>query len=532
MCRGRKWYALIGVIGGLAVLLLGVRPTHALYLDEGKTMQLAGVFYNQVRFRTEEPRGLNANVGDWSLMQHRYYVDPQFQAEVLPWLRQLPVGAELMDMLQIDGARFFFNPRFEYDGIYDYGPDAFRDDLSPSLQKGNRLQIFEIYGQVEMFDSRLNIRGGRQNLSWGETDIFRLLDRINPLDDGFGGFLLDLDERRRPLTMLRVGLGLGDIPEWDVYNNTLEAFIAPDKRLGAGVAGAWGVASDAMSPELAPTYHASLGDRTLAGAQLDRPDVSLQDSRWGVRFMTTWKDIIFTLAHLSTYPDAPTLSLESRVGEDGLDPIFKLRFPNIQVTGLSASGPVSSFQVPVLRDLTYTIFRTEIAGFFGEPFFIEDINMAMGRRLPKRDVIRAVLGFDHTQWIRPINPYNTFSFSVQQFYSNIQGNTRGMKVPLVTSGHEGKPLNRFVDVDKESLTSTAIISSLFNASYFFNLAQIQPQFVYVYNWEGAWLFQPGLTFIRDPWRLRIQWNWIDGRLVDVGLLQDKDNLAIRIDYLL
>ena len=39
--------------------------------------------------------------------------------------------------------------------------------------------------------------------AWGETDIFRLLDNINPLDDSFGGFFIALDERRMPIEMVR-----------------------------------------------------------------------------------------------------------------------------------------------------------------------------------------------------------------------------------------------------------------------------------------------------------------------------------------
>ena len=49
----------------------------------------------------------------------------------------------------------------------------------------------------------LFLRLGRQNLAWGETDVFRLLDNINPLDDSFGGFFIALDERRVPLAMVR-----------------------------------------------------------------------------------------------------------------------------------------------------------------------------------------------------------------------------------------------------------------------------------------------------------------------------------------
>src|SRR5712691_7942314 len=128
----KRWYAPLGLLGWLVGSFLIVQPANAIYLDDEKTIQLSGVFYNQVRLRTEEPRGLNTKVGDWNLLQHRYFVDPQLQAEVLPWLQHLPFGAALAEALHIDGVRFFFNPRFEYDGVYDYGPRAFQQ-LPPHL---------------------------------------------------------------------------------------------------------------------------------------------------------------------------------------------------------------------------------------------------------------------------------------------------------------------------------------------------------------------------------------------------------------
>ena len=143
MRGGKRRSALVGLVGGLALSLLLIRPVRATYLDEGNTIQLTGVFYNQLRLRTVEPRRFNTKVGDWTPLQHRYFVDPQLRADVLRWIDKLPVGAEFAKVFRLDEARFFFNPRFEYDGVYDYGPDAFRDKLPPSLQKGNRFRLFE-----------------------------------------------------------------------------------------------------------------------------------------------------------------------------------------------------------------------------------------------------------------------------------------------------------------------------------------------------------------------------------------------------
>ena len=54
-------------------------------------------------------------------------------------------------------------------------------------------------------------RLGKQQLSWGKTDAFRLQDKINPLDFGYRNVFPDLEERRIPQLALDVIYSAGDI---------------------------------------------------------------------------------------------------------------------------------------------------------------------------------------------------------------------------------------------------------------------------------------------------------------------------------
>ena len=76
---------------------------------------------------------------------------------------------------------------------------------------------------------------------------------------------------------------------------------------------------------------------------------------------------------------APQLLASTAMGTLSL----KLKFPNIQIVGLTATTPLTPL------NLNYTVLRTEVAGFFGDPFFIEKQNFRLGVPIPKRDVIRA-----------------------------------------------------------------------------------------------------------------------------------------------
>lgn len=534
MRKGSKWVTL-GLVGWLTVNVLSLRAGEAFFLDDSRTLFLTGSFYTQLRLRTEENQRYQVNVGDWTMMQHRYFVDPQLRASVLPWLQNSPLGADVLEALRLDEATFFFNPRFEYEGVYDYGPDAYRDQTPVPQQKVNRFDLYEMYGVLGFFNGRFNLKVGRQNLSWGETTAFRLIDRINPLDARTGGSLIPLDERRLPLMMVRATLGLGDMPAWDVYNIALEAFIAPDKRIPQAAPGRtpFGVLGAPSPPGFPPTLTAELGrlaamGRSRAGNQLDRPDVSLGDSRMGVRLLWTWRDASFTLAHMSTYADANSFSQALRLNREGR-PYIKLGLPNMQITGMTVSRPLPA-------PFTYTVFRSEIAGFFGEPVFIEKENFSLhdpelrqgngGGPLPKRDMIRGVIGLDHSQWIRALNPTQTFAISGQFFYTNILGSMQGLKIPRADLA------GRFTDQDRESFLNTLSVSTNYSPNYFFNLAQLQPSLALQYDWEGATLIQPALLFLRDPWRFRIEYSWIGGQFTSIGFNKDKDNLAFRIDYLL
>ena len=150
--------------------------------------------------------------------------------------------------------------RGEYEGIYDFGATTFsqngesRQEIeeilrqSPTFagdvqdtaqtilsQKRNRLRnvasyrnrLFQVYGDIEV--GPLFLRIGRQNLVWGETDVFRLLDNINPVDNSFGGFFIDLDERRVPLNMARASYFLGTFGPFD--QTFLEGYIAADNTV-------------------------------------------------------------------------------------------------------------------------------------------------------------------------------------------------------------------------------------------------------------------------------------------------------------
>lgn len=44
--------------------------------------------------------------------------------------------------------------------------------------------------------------------------------------------------------------------------------------------------------------------------------------------------------------------------------------------------------------------------------------------------------------------------------------------------------------------------------------------------------QPQVTFIRDPFRLTLQYNYLDGQYNGIGFLRDRDNFIVQLEYVI
>ncbi len=182
----------------------------------------------------------------------------------------------------------------------------------------NQIALFEWYFNITK--GPLFIRIGRQNLSWGETDGFRLLDQINPLDNFFGGFLVPLDERRVPLNMLRAQWSFGTVGP--ISDLTLEGFVSPDRHTSAyyGLAPNYWTPYTVTSPVMVarercggpvfgqaspgPTSDQA-GNGQPCSFRAQGPHSNLADSRGGGRIVGTIHDFTFSIAHYYTWQDGP-----------------------------------------------------------------------------------------------------------------------------------------------------------------------------------------------------------------------------------
>ncbi len=655
----KAWWGV--VVGALTAVLFWRPPAGAVPLDKDGDIKLGVRTYVNARIGTErthdgardpEDPGVSTSA-TWPrsaaghLRQNRFFAEVELKHD-LDRLRLNGVGplSLLNDLpFKIRDLSYGLTYRGEGDGIYDWGPKEFStarefkrlaqaDPPNPFIgpplfpngfqqtpydiyrirhnlrKKGvHRSRLFQAYLDMKVGD--FFFRFGRQLLSWGETDAFRLLDNINPLDASFGGFLVPLDERRVPLDMLRAQYYWGDLgPLSEIF---FEGYIAIDNKVGfiPGVPNG--------SPWALPSQGAPTNDTLSIKIQ---PSRTFSDARGGGRVVFNLFDATFSLAHYYTYFDTPAVQVFTTQQLDAQDRVLPFIFgindklpcptpgdptrpdysnmncgspihavqtaPRVQVSGIT-----TTFALPQY----YSVIRSELAYFKDEPSFQEEdlnpfeFNLGQfttarrtaagrrnhGRRL-LRDSINFVLGIDRNQWIRWLNPHQTFFISTQFFYKHIKnaapdgplycnqelvdrgicksvavravdnqtGQVREYPAPnpnrqvlpiyldAIDFNYNGSVFPKlepvFISQPADSFLHTLFIGTSYRSG------MVNPSFTFFYDWGGAIVYQPALTIVYDPFRFAIDYSILDAHMYKggsgVSLLKDRDNVQFRFEYVI
>lgn len=459
-----------------------------------------------------------------NLRQNRFFLELEWKHNLSRLQREGFGPLAMLNELpfRVRNLRYSITYRGEGDGLYDWGPSQYRTaeqyrqcatntvrgclDSNPATGYGfrpdhgnpeiaasdqahirrirrrlrndgtHRSRLFQAYVEADV-GQRGWFRFGRQVLSWGETDAFRLMDNINPIDSSFGGFLVPLDERRVPLDMLRVTYRLGSIGP--MYDTFIDMYGAVDNSVahkpGTPPGGPWGLPNTGTP-----------GSNTES--VIINPRRNFRDMRGGGRFVFNIGDGTFSLAHYYTYTDIPTVQTFVRplfpnkrgvVTEDTAFPDARgdLRWsvqayqkaPLTQITGATMT-----FAAPSL----YSILRGEVAFFNNEarfkqsnvdPFIYHFFDRYSSSSIPNGDgfttfrdpnaplrelppgvltracgaivdgvntgvdpalcqttggkrtgeSIKAVVGWDTNQFIRWLNSHQSFFISTQFFYQRL-----------------------------------------------------------------------------------------------------------------
>jgi hypothetical protein len=206
------------------------------------------------------------------------------------------------------------------------------------------------------------------------------------------------------------------------------------------------------------------------------------------------------------------------------------------------------------------IIRSEFAYFSNEPRYRQsEIDPFVIYRSPGRprrgarrrgDSVNFVVGIDLNQFLRVLNPHQSIFISTQFFYKHLVnaadsgklkfGNfsvEEGEVLPVPARFVQPELLNQFYATEPVYVrqpTDQFLQTLLIGTSYL--SSQVNPQFLVFYDWGGALLFQPGVTFVRDPFRFTVDYTIIHANTLKGGsgisLLRDRDNIQFRLEYVL
>jgi len=319
-----------------------------------------------------------------------------------------------------------------------YGDQKLSELESPEFN--DRLDfIRELYAR-KTFDlgdgKNLFVKVGKQQVVWGRTDLFRVLDVINPVDFSRNNIYDELSDIRIPMWIAQVEYRMGASESMQdrnlqfVWNfdkfrpNNLGQCGTPNVILDAGcffrgMANLWdngGTVANFANVAPGTLLATNFGPGQIGLNEVHLPSWSLKNTQFGVKYEgVTQGGLSFSLNALTYRSQLPSLRGGKRATNSFTGEFrnawpylisFDMHFPRVNLLGGSMD-----FQVP---DANAAV-RVEAAFTDGEEF----ANTAKPELYSKNRVFRAVIGVDRPTFIPFISETAATLISGQLFYQHI-----------------------------------------------------------------------------------------------------------------
>ncbi len=349
--------------------------------------------------------------------------------------------------------------------------DADLDDLRFPEFTDDHGWLREIYIDATMpvnNGDEINFRIGRQQVVWGRTDLFRVLDQVNPIDFSIQSIYEEFEDSRIPVGIFSAEYRAGAVGAFDDLNlqliwnfekfrpNVLGQGGQPYNILLAGdlfraLKNCWdngctinnfatGLAPDGNLATDFPRHVVGIRDIHMPGWDFDQG---------GVRLEGVFRSVGFSFNAMTFYSQLPSL----RGGIEGDNPFLGNMIPrefcppstpseglwspafNLCPLGFNPFDPtdvprgervrpfVPAFDIYFPRvtlvgasadfyiDPVKSAFRVEVAHTSGEEF----ADTSKTRLFSESDVVRWVIGWDRPTYFKWLNPKRTFLLSGQIF---------------------------------------------------------------------------------------------------------------------
>ena len=349
---------------------------------------------------------------------------------------------------------------------------------------------------IPVGDNTLAFRIGRQQLVWGRTDLFRVLDVVNPVDYSRNNIYDDLQDIRIPMGMVRADYRMGAKGPFDDLNFQGIVVVEPWRANNLGQAGStneplqaadffralktcWdnGCSVGNFAPSLGLNT-VNFGPGHIGISRVDLPDYTVSNMPVGGKVEGEYKGVGFSVNALTYRSQMPSLHGAQDGSSHSFD--FAMEFPRINLVGGSVDFNIEQIDTAVRMESVYT---------HGEEF--ADSNAFA--LFKKSDVVRYVVGADRSTFIPFLNPNRAFLISTQIFGQHLIN----YDMATSSSGYQAG-----IPDFQDDWTQTLLIKGWFNAD------TLSPQVVFARDYlarsnviEPSVEWQPSNT-----WRFRLGGN--------------------------
>lgn len=367
------------------------------------------------------------------------------------------------------------------------------------------------------------LRAGKQIVRWGETDGFRLMDQINPVDQRRGLADVEFENTIIPLWLLRAEYEVSTLPAW-CQGLSFQGIVNPNIQFrpnegivpGNTVSGIW--APDIAAP-LGGPYPFDYGHIGSLDARIHAP-AGREGYEYALRAKAAVRDATVTLNYyygrdkdpVTTIAGPPRIEVSPYDGRMIVHPVVEGHYPRFRFAGATMSTDIDSLQSSRLGGVA-PVVRLEAFYAFGNTFVADRRNV-----FERHDEIRWAAGADWKVRIPFLNPMTDFSVSPQFYHRRIVGYPGDDTL----TGPGGEPLR------KNNYQASLMIGTAYFSS------KLQPSFFWLRNMsERADFYRFQITYDPDHhWRYTVGtmlfYGAKEGRGFDV--FRNKDQAYITASY--
>ncbi|HSB07421.1 MAG TPA: DUF1302 family protein [Thermodesulfobacteriota bacterium] len=348
-------------------------------------------------------------------------------------------------------------------------------------------------------------RLGKQIVSWGETDGFRIMDQINPFDQRHGLGDVEWESTIVPIWLLRSEFypristqWLQDLAFEFVFNFNADHIYDQGIRLGNDDGGIW-------SPNIRiPDPTAPFGE-VRVGSVVDDIDQPGRFNHKGYEYAFRVKGVVYdtivTLNGFYGYENSPIVKFADptnpfpavTVASDGkliLHPNFSGKYPLFRFVGMTASRDLPFLKSSALGNVA-PVFRLESFYAYKNTFSdaLSTIITPTYNKFKKFDEIRTAVGMDWKVRIRPLNQRAYFFISTQGYlrYVNLDGPEDWYDTAITKVGK----YNWFSSLYLSTLYLNAKLTPSFFWLHDFYYGSDMYKVQMTYDWSSNWRFTLG-----------------------------------------